>query len=238
MSTKKHGSHSKCGSSCNKPCCKPKPCDGKCHLKLVNHCDQKCDIRAEKNLLNLTYITEGSGISEPDVSATFEIVIFNRCNSKLTHLSIVDSLMGLQPNVFGPTGTFGGELRPYFTNVSVTTCHGTIIPNNFSQIVSGMGELVDPASYVPANSVCSVIVRITGRGFRLPVDPTTLEQIPFEGQLAVTMCVQNTAIIKGKVNKKNDCGCHICVPIFPIYVKSGEKQAINVNYEAPQINSP
>lgn len=218
--------HPKCGNQ--------QPCGSKCYIKVGEHCDQKCDIKAEKNLLNLTYLTEGSMISEPDISATFEIVIFNRSSCKLTNLSIIDSFMGLQGNDFGPTGGFGGELRPYYTNVTVNSCSGTIFPNNFQQIIDGGGELVNKTlSYIPPNSVCSLIVRITGRGFRLPNFPLDNEQLPFEGVPAITMCIQNTAIIRGNVSKKHDCGCYATVPIFPLYVKSGEKQAINIKYVLP-----
>ncbi|QKF94683.1 hypothetical protein QKU48_gp1225 [Fadolivirus algeromassiliense] len=223
-------------SSNKDKCSNPKPCGGKCYLTQKEHCEHRCDITAEKNLLNLTYLTEGSGISEPDVSATFEIVIFNRSNCKLSNLSICDSFMGLQPNTFGSTGDFGGEVRPYFTNVSVTCCSATIFPNNFDQIVAGGGELINKSiSYVPANSLCSLIVRITGRGFRLPQLPDQNQQLPFGETPAITMCVQNTAIIRGNVTKKNDCGCVITVPIFPLYVKSGEKQAVNIKYNLTQL---
>jgi len=214
-----------------------KHCSGKCQEKVKCHHDK--EVTAEKNLLNLSYLTEGAGISEHDVSATYEIVIFNRSDSKLSHLSINDSLMGLHPNVFGPTGGFGGELRPYFTNVTINSCHPTLIPNNFDQIVAGKGELLACGSYVPEHSVCSLIVRLTGRGFLLPNFPEGGEQLADSSDFQVpnvSMCLQNTAIIRGKLCKKLDCGCHVSAPIFPLYVKSGEKQVVQMSYNlTPQL---
>jgi hypothetical protein len=241
MSLKKqyNNSHPKCGHhsscSCSKP--KPKPCDGRCHLKVKCHCDPDCDIKAEKNLLNLEYISDGAGISEPDISATYEIVIFNRSHCKLSNLSIIDSMMGFQGNVFGSTGGFGGELRPYYTNVHVLPCSATVVPLTFEQIMENCGELVDKCnSYIPPCSVISVIVRITGRGFLLANFPTTGEQLPFADEPSITMCVQNTATIRGTITKKHDCGhCVVTAPIFPIYVKSGVKEAIKICYTLPTI---
>jgi hypothetical protein len=208
---------------------KHKSCGGKCENKLKD-CQEKCHITAEKNLLNVTYIVEGAGISNPDISATYEIVIFNNSDCKLCNLSVIDSMMGLQGNVFGDTGNFGGELRPYFTNVTVTAHNTTLIPNNFDQIVLGGGELLAAGSYIPARSVCNLLVRITGRGFLLPRDPLTGQQIVEADQISLNMCIQNTALIRGNIHKKRECGCHATVPMFPIYVKSGEKTTNNITY--------
>ena len=210
-------------------------CDGVCNLTLISHCEHAKEITAEKHLLNLSYLTQGGGISHPDCTATYEIVIFNRSNNDLKHLSVVDSMMGLRPNIFGATGDFGGELRPYFTNVTATSCHNSIIPNTFEQIVAGNGELVACGSHVPARSVCTLLVRITGRGFLLPVPPGGTQQLADSDDEVrnVSMCVQNTAIIRGKMHVRSGCGCEDDVHIFPIYVKSGEKQTIQLTEVLP-----
>jgi len=198
----------------------------RCHEHHEIRCHGDCkEITAEKNLLNISYLTEGSGISGPDMSATYEIIIFNRSPFKFTNVSIVDTFLGLYPNIFGPTGTFGGELRPYFTNVSAEPSDPNMIPNTFDQIVANNGNLVACGSFIPPHSVASIIVRITGRGFLLPTPPSSTggpaNQIPFEGVPKFSMDVQNTALISGKITKKLPCHCHVCAPIFPIYVKSG-----------------
>jgi len=49
------------------------------------------------------------------------------------------------------------------------------------------------------------------------------------------MCIQNSAIIKGTIEVVDKCTC--CkteYPIFPIHVKSGEKQAIQATSQLNQ----
>ena len=219
MSKTNHKSSHKSKSTCNGKCQSSIKCHGDCH-----------EITAEKNLLNLSYLTEGSRISGPDISATYEIVIFNRSPYKLTHLSICDSFLGLFPNTFDSDGTFGGELRPYFTNVAAEPCDPNIIPNTFEQIVAKKGELIACGSYIPAHSIGAIMVRITGRGFLLPTPPNQQggsgNQIPFSTDPKYSMCVQNTSIIRGNLVKKLPCHCHVSAPIFPLYVKSGIQTAV------------
>ena len=198
----------------------------KCHEHHEIRCHGDCkEITAEKNLLNISYLTEGGSISGPDISATYEIIIFNRSCFKFTNVSIVDTFLGLYPNIVGPTGTFGGELRPYFTNVSAEPSDPNMIPNTFDQIVANNGNLVASGSFIPPFSVASIIIRITGRGFLLATPPNQTggasNQIPFSTLPKFSMDVQNTALISGKITKRLSCHCHVCAPIFPIYVKSG-----------------
>ncbi len=234
-----HDDHKTCACKCD-PCksghkkC-AKPCADPCAKLEIKECQTDFGVCAEKNLLNLSFLTDArqQQISSPDISATYEIVITNKTCNKLTNLSIIDTLLGLQGNDLNQEGTFGGELRPYFTNVDVSTCDDTITPLAFEDIVDQNGQLVDTSkSYVPACSVCVITVRITGRGFLLAQDPEEGEQIPFVGQRNISMCVQNTAIVKGTLEVVDQCTC--CTtehPIFPIHVKSGEKQAIDVTNE-------
>jgi|LakMenEpi03Aug12_release.lakeMendotaPanAssembly.Ray.scaffolds.fasta_scaffold299957_2 hypothetical protein len=212
--------------------CKPKEkkCKHSYHheekkCKHSYHHEEKCDVSAEKNLLNLAYMEEGN-TSSPDVSATYEIVIFNRSNNKITDLSIVDSLLGLQPNT-GITGPYGGELRPYFTNIRSETCSNTLVLNSFDQIAATRGQLLGPGSFINPKSICSIIVRITGRGFLSAVDPESNQQVNTQ-KGSISMCIQNTAIISGSVTKSEHCGCTKKYSLFPLYVKSGEKQTNSV----------
>lgn len=198
----------------------------RCHEHHEIRCHGDCkEITAEKNLLNISYVTEGGPISSPDMVAIYEIIIFNRSPFKFTNVSIVDTFLGLYPNTLGSTGTFGGELRPYFTNVAAEPSDPNMIPNTFEQIVANNGNLVASGSFIPPHSVASVIVRITGRGFFLATPPTSTggatNQIPFSTLPKFSMDVQNTALISGKITKRLSCHCHVCAPIFPIYVKSG-----------------
>jgi hypothetical protein len=203
--------------------------DYKCHTK---HCDSKpldtkdCEnlITAEKNLLHLSYIGSGT-TSRTDVTATYEIVIFNRSCYDLRNVSIVDSLLGLR----GDVDPMEGELRPYFTGVFIATPQQTLFPNTFNQIINGGNELLAAGSYVPARSVATLQVRITGRGFFEATPPGTGIPVPGANNVSdISMAVQNTAVIRGDLIKNKLCGCRSSVPIFPIYVKSGERQAINV----------
>jgi hypothetical protein len=196
-----------------------KKCDGKCHKTKCVDCPE---ITAEKNLLNLSYLTEGAVSSTPDVCVTYEIIIFNRSHHDLTHLTVDDTFCGFMPNTLTSGG--GGELRAYFTNVMATSIHPTIIPNTFDQIVATKGQLLGAGSYIPARSVCSIILRIAGRGFLLPVTPNGGQQITGDHVPDLNMALQNTAIICGHLKKKHECGCKTHVPIFPIYVKSGQNQ--------------
>ena len=207
--------------------CQPK-CEKKCN-KEKKCCEEIPEITAEKNLLNLSYLIEGSGISGPDVSATYEIVIFNRSCHDICNLSIDDTFCGLLPNDFTPDGEFGGELRPYFTGVDASTLYPTVVPNTFDQIVATKGQILAAGSYVPAFSIVSILIRITGRGFLMPVTPNGGVQITGSQTPNVSMCLQNTAIIKGDIKKRKSCGCHVCVPIFPLYVKSGEKETQKIS---------
>lgn len=216
----------------SKDCAK---CDGRCNSDKKCHAEEFKEITAEKNTLNISWMVEGADLSGPDISATYEIVIFNRSCHDLTCLTIYDSFMGLMPNTLTPDGTFGGELRPYFTNVTAETLHPTIVPNSFEQIVAAGGNLLGPGSYVPARSVCTILVRITGRGFLLPVSPAGGPQIPFAGSADVNMAIQNTSLISGSIKKKKSCGCNVCVPMFPLYIKSGLNQTQKVaNIVLPQ----
>lgn len=208
----KHSSKKDCRQKCGERCYRSVKCHTECP-----------EITAEKNLLNLSTVTDGY-ISGPDVSATYEIVISNKSHNKVTCLSIIDSFFGLYPNVDGPSGLFGGELRPHYTNISVETGCNTVIPNSYDQMVAAGGELLAPGSYMLPFSVCSVFVRITGRGFFLSNDPSqpgpTGQNID-NGVGKYSMSLQNTSIIRGTICKKLSCGCHCTAPIFPIYVKSG-----------------
>jgi len=185
-------------------------CNKKCMKSVENHGNDCSEIRVEKNILNISYAGYGPS-SNPDVIATYEIVIFNRSCSDLKKLKIEDSLLGFLTNA----DSTENEVNPYFTSIKVEACHcATIVPNTFEQIIE-CGSLVTCESYVKAKSVARIIVRIAGRGLFVAndnqVDPIT----------QINVCVQNTVLVSGCVHKKKSCGCHGYVSIFPIYAKSG-----------------
>lgn len=199
-------------SACKKQC--PKQTIKKCGLP-------RGVVTAEKNLLNVSYITEGAVSSEPDFSATYEIIIFNNTCNKIKNLSVVDSFLGLKGQTFDPTGQFGGELRPFFTNVGIISNHPTIVPLGFDDIITNNDELLNVAqSYIAPCSFVRIILRITGRGFLIPQSPTTGTPIPTTDS-KWTAYLQNTAVISGDVCL-DECGTS--VKMYPVYVKSGVVQ--------------
>lgn len=150
----------------------------------------KCNYRGANKLITAKKILLNYGFIEPtettnnenryDVTTTYELVIFNNSKYTVTNLSIVDSLLGLHINDFDKGS---GELRPYFTNVQVYCRDDTIHPLTFEQIAKQGGELVHINSCISPKSTCSIIIRITGRGFLLPRSPFDNVQLPIETQV-------------------------------------------------------
>lgn len=207
----------------SKPCYDKKVCIDACNLP-------RNVLKVEKTVLNVSLLTDGStGPSNPDFSATFEIVLCNNSCHTVCNISVIDSLMGLKAKPFDGAGdnNFGGEVRPYFTNVEIIGCDSTLVPLKFDQIVEKCGELLDTCqSYLEPCAVARIMVRIAGRGFLNPVVPNTGTQTDSEKARVVTL-MQNTAIIRGNVVVDH---CRK-VPIYPIYVKSGLIKGYHVTLE-------
>ena len=227
-----HGNH--CDDDCKCKPCKPcKPC--------VDYCAEAAKIKVEKHLLNISYLDNFSGISGPDFVAIYEIVLWNRSCLALKNLSIVDSFLGLDPEPFDSSHNFGGELRPYFTAVTAVGYEPNLFPLTFEQIGNAnTGEILDTTqSYLPAQSITRVLVRITGRGFFTPTNPTDNQPIPDSSiKSKVAYILQNSAVIKGSFIEEGHCNNNIEHPIFPIYVRSGIAQVTsNFNfYVAPEFD--
>jgi len=218
-------------SKCEKPC--EKPCEQPCKK---DYCSEEAKISVEKNVVNISYLDDFGNTSGPDFIAIYELVLFNRSNCILKNLSVIDSFLGLDPE---PLSNGGGELRPYFTNVSAVGYEPNIFPLTYDQIGTlNTGEILDTTqSFLPAKSITRILIRIAGRGFFIPTNPNTgspVENPGFRSKLAYIL--QNTALIKGSFVETDHCGNIVCdYPIFPIYVKSGVSQ-IGINqtaYEAP-----
>jgi len=194
-------------------------CEKKCETK---SCIKKCNlpkdvISAEKTLLNLCFVEDGY-TSGPDFCATFEIILINQTAHRIKHISIIDSMMGLSGlSSSGPT--YGGELRPHYTNVEIVGCHPTLVPLSFDDIVANGGELLDKCqSYLDAGAIANIRVRIAGNGLLDSVDPSTNTNDPTgTRRYKYTSMIQNSAMIKGElcINSSES------IKIFPIYVKSG-----------------
>lgn len=195
-----------CGKKCESSC-ETKCCIKKCTLPT-------CVIRAEKTLLNLSFIEDGY-TSGPDFCATFEIVLFNDTAHKIKNVSIIDSLLGLNGDLVNPIT--GGELRPHYTNVDILSHHPTLFPLTFEQIILNGGELLDTTlSYLDPCSVTVLKVRIAGNGVLVAVNPTSNDPTGTE-RFKYTSLLQNTAVIRGDVAIN---GSEI-IKMFPVYVKSG-----------------
>lgn len=207
----------KCGAyglhECAKPCAKP--CVKPCAKLNVEQCQTDYGVCVEKNLLNLAY----NNCLTDSVSGTYEIVITNKSCNKLTNLSIVDTFFGFRVPSEEQSGS---ELNPEFTNVQVLSCDESITPLSFDDIIKNNGQLLNTnKSYIPACSICVITVRITGTGLLLSNEANKSISI-------TSLCVQNTSVVKGTLEVVDPCTCCITEhPIFPIHVKSGEKQAAN-----------
>lgn len=218
-----HGSCNNQHGSCNchkynAPSCDP--CANLCDQVEIKACKLPIGaLKVEKTILNAGFIADGSSISAPDFSVTFEIVLTNCTCHQICDLSIIDSLMGLKGQPFNgdDDNNYGGELRPYFTNVDIIGCDNCLVPLRFDKIIKRCGELLDTCrSFIEPCSIARLMVRITGRGFLNPVTPSENEQTSVEKYKWTTL-MQNTAVVKGNILVDH---CQK-VPIFPIYIKSG-----------------
>lgn len=211
--------------------CKTKCSDGKCgDDKAADSKELECAVTAEKNLLHLSFLYNNSGFqSRRDLSATYEIVIYNRSCHEIRDVSIRDTMLGLISTDF--TGDNDGETRPFYT--SIIAYSPTLVPNSFNQIATAGGELLGAGSTVPARSLVTLQIRITGAGYLITTPPTggapNDPSVNSPDGNDVGMAIQNTAMIRGNVCKGKACGCKCYIPLFPIYVKSGIKRGINVS---------
>ena len=198
--------------------------NGKCADEKFDLKDLDCGVTAEKNLLHLVFLyNNGVGASRRDVSATYEIVIFNRSCNEIRNVHIKDSFLGLMPGLTG-----SGEVRQFYTQI--ISASPSLFTNTYNQMVAAGGELLAAGSTVPARSAVSLVIRITGRGFVIGTDPASPTPTPVDGldENQVPLSVQNTAVITGDICKSKGCGCRCYVPLFPIYVKSGLGDGIEV----------
>ena len=217
-----HHKHDSCHNKCNCHVCNighNTNCDP-CHKVEIKACKLPIGaLKVEKTILNAGFIADGSNISAPDFSVTFEIVLTNCTCHQICDISIIDSLMGLKGKPFNDhdNNNFGGELRPYFTNVDIIGCDNCLVPLTFDRIIKHCGELLDTCrSYIEPCSIARLLVRITGRGFLNPVTPNEGEQTSVEKYKWTTL-MQNSAVVRGNIIVDH---CQK-VPIFPIYIKSG-----------------
>jgi hypothetical protein len=204
-------------------------------------------IEATKVLLHMSYVqgADNSGVPEQqppvegqarpissnnDFVGIYEIVIFNNSKYKIESLSIKESFMGLltsslssnymnDPN--DPDVWYTGELRPHLTNVFVECADSTIKCNSFNDIMITKGELIKSGSILP-NGVCSLIVRMAGRGKLALLEPTSASgQLPDNGYSsryirAAPVFMSNSAIIRGFF--ACICGCNRKA-FKPLYIK-------------------
>lgn len=195
--------------NCGKKCCNT------CEIKKSNL--PKDVIVATKELLNLCFIEDGN-TSGPDFCATFEIVLINQTAQRIKNISIIDSLMGLSGEPSG-NPTYGGELRPHYTNVEIVGVSPTLVPLSFDNVVANGGQLLNvAASYLEPNAIANIRVRIAGNGVLNAVDPTTNTHTETGVQrFKYTSMIQNTAMIAGDVV----LSVSESIKMYPMYIKSG-----------------
>jgi hypothetical protein len=184
---------------------------------IVRNCEPICAkdlVCIQKNLLTVCRIPLasaielffGSGSLPPNtlfsqLLLTYEIVIINKTNNKISDICLFDSLAGM---------TFENNTMPFTSEVSVIKCPGNITLYELDEVAARKGQLNDPSlSYLPPNSVTKILLKLA-----LGSAPGSICEIRYvqnsiclEGTLEVAKC-------KGKgiiLNKK---------PLIPLTEKS------------------
>lgn len=148
-------------------CVKPNTCHKiKDPCIIIENCNPiSADICLQKHLLTVsriplpsivsTYFLDGSLPTTTLFSQlilTYEVVIINKSNNKISNISLFDSLAGI---------TFGTVSAPYSSTVEVVKCPGNISLYDIDDIAARNGLLNNPdGSYLPPNSVTKIVLKL------------------------------------------------------------------------------
>lgn len=179
-----------CKTSYKKPCKKPKKKKPAC-CKVIKDCD---GIEIEKNILSECRVfgqSEGGSLQR---LITYEIIIKNNTDCRLTELSLIDTFVGAFTDP-QPTNLLQLSLE-------TVACSGNVVLLSQQEVLQNKGQLVNvDESYIKPCSACIIILKIT-------------LSFPEQDQCEISV-INNSVVLNGVLEDK----CYNYKQIKPIIAK-------------------